>query len=282
MMVTTTTRTKEDDWYYYLSTFVLYGTSSMISFWIGTRFAQLWTTSRSRNIICQRENEDDHDLSLLAHTPDDVIKTTTTTTTTASSSTSLVGEMNRQKQNSIVLPSSSSSCIYLDYNGTTPIYTEIYQVMQPYLVTEFGNPSSSHAYGLQPKLAIQHARKQIIQMLMNDENDDTKDDDDLLCLFTGCGTESNHFAIHLALQKYDSNYDTKQNTNHTSTTTSPTTTAAVQVPHIVTSNIEHPAIIECLESYHQKGLIEVTYVPVQTDGRVKAMDMMDAIRPNQT
>ena len=53
------------------------------------------------------------------------------------------------------------SPIYLDYNGTTPHDPEVIEAMRPFLESEFGNPSSSHWYGINPKLAVEKARKQV-------------------------------------------------------------------------------------------------------------------------
>ena len=55
--------------------------------------------------------------------------------------------------------------IYLDYNGTTPHDPEVIEAMRPFLETEFGNPSSSHWYGIKPKQAVDLARKQVAGIL---------------------------------------------------------------------------------------------------------------------
>ena len=55
--------------------------------------------------------------------------------------------------------------IYLDYNGTTPHAPEVITAMRPFLETEFGNPSSSHWYGIAPKKAVDQARRQVAQAL---------------------------------------------------------------------------------------------------------------------
>jgi len=95
------------------------------------------------------------------------------------------------------MPSSSSSstnnnnpkkCIYLDYNGTTPIDKRVLETMMPYFTHHFGNPSSGHYYGLAPKEAVARARSSILSLLY-----DTKKEEELEKLhngiiFTGCGT----------------------------------------------------------------------------------------------
>ena len=147
----------------------------------------------------------------------------------------------------------STDCIYLDYNGTTPIHPRVLESMLPYLTLHFGNPSSSHQYGAQPKLAIQKARQSLLNLIGR------ADEPPSSIWFTGCGTESDNLAIHLALQA------------------SP---ASPQKRHVVTTNVEHPAIAECLKALEQDGTITVTYVPVQSDGRVSSKDVIDSITDN--
>merc|ERR1719253_2074180 len=60
---------------------------------------------------------------------------------------------------------SSDACIYLDHNGTTPIYALVLEEMLPYLTTHFGNPSSGHAYGKEPKAAVSLARRRVMSLL---------------------------------------------------------------------------------------------------------------------
>jgi len=76
--------------------------------------------------------------------------------------------------------------IYLDYNATTPIDREVAEAVRPYLEEYFGNPSSSHWYGIQAKKAIEKARKQVATLL-NCQPDEV--------IFTSGGTESNNYAI---------------------------------------------------------------------------------------
>ena len=102
--------------------------------------------------------------------------------------------------------------IYLDYNGTTPHDPEVIEAMRPFLETEFGNPSSSHWYGIAPKRAVENARKQVAKLI----NCEPKD-----VFFTSGGTESNNHAIlGVARARGD-----KGN-------------------HIITSAFEHPAVLE--------------------------------------
>jgi cysteine desulfurase len=158
--------------------------------------------------------------------------------------------------------SSPRKTYYLDYNGTTPIYPQVLDAMMPFLQEHFGNPSSGHVYGQEPRRAIDEARRKILEHLLGVPEPDSKLD---AIWFAGCGTEADNLAIHLALQ-------TVPGKNATTTTTTK--------PHIVTSNVEHPAIELYLKSLEHASAVDVTYVPVDTEGCVSAKDMIAAIRDN--
>jgi len=152
-----------------------------------------------------------------------------------------------------------NQCIYLDYNGTTPIDRRVFASMIPYFTLHFGNPSSSHAYGSAPKTAISKARRSIMELLQpntfQDMDDDTSDES---IIFTGCGTEADNMAIYLALN-------------------STPTLKRRKKKHIVTTNVEHPAITECLKVLESRGEVSVTYVPVNEEGIVSARRVIQAI-----
>jgi cysteine desulfurase len=152
-------------------------------------------------------------------------------------------------EESLLLAKETSECIYLDYNGTTPINPLVLDAMMPFFTVHFGNPSSSHYYGQEPKKAIDSARRSLLHFLGK------QDEPSSTIWFTGCGTESDNLAVHLAIKS-----STKR--------------------HVVTTNVEHPAITECLKAMEYDGLISVTYVPVQADGGVKSQDVIDAIQEN--
>ena len=137
--------------------------------------------------------------------------------------------------------------IYLDYNATTPHAPEVIEAMRPYLEEHFGNPSSSHWYGAQTRVAVAEARGQVAALLNCQPAD---------ILFTSGGTESNNHAIRgVAL--------TRQSRGQ----------------HIITSQIEHPAVTEVCRRLETEGF-EVTYLPVDQYGLVSAADVEGAIRPD--
>jgi cysteine desulfurase len=134
--------------------------------------------------------------------------------------------------------------IYLDYNATTPHDREVVAAMLPYLKKHFGNPSSSHAYGIQTRRAVEKARTQVASLLNCDAGE---------IIFTSGGTESNNHAIKGMA------FALKEKGNH-----------------IITSEIEHPAVIEVCKFLHSNGF-EITYLPVDEFGRVSVSDVRDAI-----
>jgi cysteine desulfurase len=137
--------------------------------------------------------------------------------------------------------------IYLDYNATTPHDPAVIEAMRPFLETEFGNPSSSHWYGIAPRKAVETARMQVAGIL----NCNPKE-----VFFTSGGTESNNHAIRSVVRRLRD----KGN-------------------HIITSRIEHPAVTEVCKFLEKDG-IETTYIPVNSDGLVDPDDVENSIRPS--
>jgi cysteine desulfurase len=136
--------------------------------------------------------------------------------------------------------------IYLDYNATTPLDPEVIKAMMPFLTNHFGNPSSSHWYGVQTKRAVEQAREQVASLLKCHSVE---------IVFTSGGTESNNYAIKgVAFAHQD-----KGN-------------------HIITSQIEHPAVIEVCKFLEQHDF-KVTYLPVDSLGMVRMSDVERAITP---
>jgi cysteine desulfurase len=137
--------------------------------------------------------------------------------------------------------------IYLDYNATTPIAKEVADSMMPFLYDHFGNPSSTHPYGVQAKLAVEKARKQIAATINAQPNE---------IIFTSGGTESNNIAIRgYALAN--------QGKGH----------------HIITSTIEHPAVLEVCQHLETLGF-SIDYLPVDKYGWVDPADLQDAMTPS--
>ena len=137
--------------------------------------------------------------------------------------------------------------IYLDHAATTPMRPEILDVMRTYFLERFGNPSSLHAYGLEARKAIEDAREQIAHTIGAAPPE---------IVFTSGGTESDNMALRGVLRDRSGESD-----------------------HIITSAIEHPAVLETCKFLEQLGH-EVTYVSVDVDGRINPGDVEEAIQDN--
>jgi cysteine desulfurase len=135
--------------------------------------------------------------------------------------------------------------IYLDYNGTTPIDPQVAAAMQPYIETHFGNPSTSHAFGPPAKAGLNRARLQVASLLgaLPEE-----------IVFTSGGTEANNHALIGTVRALKD-----------------------KGRHIITSAIEHPAILEVCKYLEDFEGCAVTYLPVDAAGRVDLADVEAAI-----
>ena len=142
--------------------------------------------------------------------------------------------------------------IYLDYAATTPVDQKILKAMIPCLKKNFGNPSSIHHFGQRALLAMEEARKKVADFLGCQSEE---------IFFTGSATEANNLAV-LGLIKA-----LKQSGK------------LVGKPHIVTTKIEHHAILEPCQHLEKQG-IEVTYLEPGKDGLVKISDVEKSIKEN--
>lgn len=136
--------------------------------------------------------------------------------------------------------------IYLDNAATTKVKPEVAEAMLPYLTEYYGNPSSVYGFSEEPRRAMNHAREIIAQAIGAKTNE---------IYFTGCGTESDNWALKAAAEAY-----------------------AEKGNHIITTKIEHHAILHTCEWLERHG-IEVTYLDVDENGRVRPEDVEKAIRP---
>ncbi len=134
--------------------------------------------------------------------------------------------------------------IYLDYNATTPIDKEVVQAMQPYLSNYFGNPSSSHSFGIETKKAVENARKQVATLINCKPHE---------IIFTSGGSESNNYAIKGVAYAYENRGN-----------------------HIITSTIEHPAVVEVCKYLERKGF-RISYIPVDEHGTINLEKLEKAI-----
>ena len=138
------------------------------------------------------------------------------------------------------------NALYLDYNATTPIDPQVAAAMLPYIHDYFGNPSSSHSFGLAARAAVDQAREQAAALLGCPANS---------LIFTSGGTEANNHALKGVAAAYRSRGN-----------------------HIITSAVEHPAVTEVCRWLESQGC-RVTYLPVDGDGLVDARAVAPAITP---
>jgi len=137
--------------------------------------------------------------------------------------------------------------IYFDNSATTPVKSDVLNEMIPFLTTAYGNVSSLYSIGRKSKQAIESARKKVAEII----NCDSKE-----IYFTAGGTESDNIAIK------GFSYANKEKGNH-----------------IITSKIEHPAILESCR-YLQNNGFEVSYINVNNDGIINIEDLKQAIKPS--
>jgi cysteine desulfurase len=141
--------------------------------------------------------------------------------------------------------------VYLDHAATTPVDPAVFRKMEPYFSKKYGNASSVHRKGDEARQAVEQARQEVAAFLG--------------CLpqevyFTGSATESDNWAILGMVEK------NRQATG--------------RKPHLITSSIEHKAVLEPVRVLEKKGLIEATFLSVSRDGLVRIEDLKRAIKKN--
>jgi len=134
--------------------------------------------------------------------------------------------------------------IYLDNAATTPMLPEVVEVMQQSMLTNFGNPSSVHQFGRKAKVVIEKARKNIAKHFNVIASE---------IIFTSSGTEANNLVLHNAV-------------------------TSLGVKRIVTSKIEHHAVLHVVESLQEKYDVEVVYVNLDEFGQVDLNDLESILK----
>jgi cysteine desulfurase len=137
--------------------------------------------------------------------------------------------------------------VYLDHSATTPVDPDVAQLVMTYYTEKYGNPSSVHGFGREAKEGLERAREQVAQLISAEPSEIT---------FTSGGTEADNLAIlgtAEALRK--------------------------KGKHIITSAIEHHAVLETCE-YLEKNGFELTIIPVNEEGLVSVEEVAKAIRPD--
>ncbi len=138
--------------------------------------------------------------------------------------------------------------IYLDYNATTPLAGEVFEAMKPYLSGEFGNASSIHWYGQRAKAAVERARERVAGLIGARPNE---------IVFTSGGTEADNTAVFGVVEAAG---------------------GGKKYVNVISSSIEHHAVLNACKALERKG-VEITYIPVGSDGVVDPEEVRRAIRP---
>lgn len=136
--------------------------------------------------------------------------------------------------------------IYLDYNATTPLDPAVREAMLPFLDELYGNPSSVHHVGRKVRTLLDTSRERVATVWKCKPSE---------VVFTSGGTESNNMALFGTARLLKD-----------------------KGRHLITSKIEHHAVLNCFEQLEAKEGFEVTRLPVDSDGRISPEDLQNAIR----
>jgi cysteine desulfurase len=138
--------------------------------------------------------------------------------------------------------------IYFDHSATTPVDPEVLRAMMPYLQDNFGNASSAHSFGQEAMKGVDSAREIIAEFLGAKPKE---------IIFTSGATESDNLVIQGVIKAVKDKHGDKK-------------------IHIITSAIEHPAILEPCHELEKTG-VKVTYLPVGSDGLVSVEEVQKSI-----
>jgi len=134
--------------------------------------------------------------------------------------------------------------IYLDNAATTPLDPEVFEAMKPFMLEDFGNPSSTHAHGRKVRAAIESARKKIAELLNCTPGE---------IIFTSGGTEADNSIIRSAVETY-------------------------KLKNVISSPIEHHAVTHTLELLQKQGVIELHHVRLTGDGDVDIAHLEELLK----
>jgi cysteine desulfurase len=138
--------------------------------------------------------------------------------------------------------------VYFDYNASTPLDPRVLDAMLPFLAVNYGNPSSVHHVGRLARVALDGAREQVASVFRCKPSE---------VIFTSGGTESNNLAILGCARS-------RRNRGR----------------HIITSSVEHHAVIHACQYLERREGFEVTYLPVDASGAVAVTAVEESIRPD--
>ncbi|GIV36479.1 MAG: cysteine desulfurase [Cyclobacteriaceae bacterium] len=134
--------------------------------------------------------------------------------------------------------------VYLDNAATTPLDPEVFDAMKPFLLEDFGNPSSTHAHGRKVRAAIESARKKVAELLNCSPGE---------IIFTSGGTEADNAILTCAVQTYG-------------------------IQHLISSPVEHHAVLHTLQHITQTGKAQLHYVELDEKGHVQLDHLEELLR----
>ncbi|MBQ7263870.1 MAG: cysteine desulfurase NifS [Synergistaceae bacterium] len=137
--------------------------------------------------------------------------------------------------------------VYMDHTATTPTSPEVLEAMMPYFTEAFGNPSSVYSFARKGRTAIETAREQVAHALGAEPGE---------IFFTSSGTEADNWALKGTMES---------------------ARAAGRGDHLITTQIEHHAILHTAEHLEKIEGFRVTYLPVDPEGRVRVEDLREAM-----
>lgn len=137
--------------------------------------------------------------------------------------------------------------IYFDNAATTPLDPQVLEAMMPFMTSQFGNPSAIYSYGRENRLAVETARKTVARLLNAHPGE---------IFFTSGGTESNNTAILSAIRD-------------------------LGCTHIITSPIEHHAVLHTAEHYVHEGLVSMSFVKLLPDAHVDLHDLEEQLSASE-
>ena len=149
------------------------------------------------------------------------------------------------------------NCVYLDYNATTPVDSQVLDAMLPYFSADFANASSIHTPGQRARAAVETAREQVAALVGARPQE---------IVFTSGGTESDNHAIFGVFN------------SHVAQPILAVSSSPHKPPHIITTTIEHEAVLNACQTLEKQG-VRVTYLPVDREGIVDSESVRRAIRP---
>jgi cysteine desulfurase len=134
--------------------------------------------------------------------------------------------------------------VYLDNAATTPLDPEVFEAMKPFMLEDFGNPSSTHAHGRKVRAAIESARKKVAELLNCTPGE---------IIFTSGGTEADNAIITGAIKTYN-------------------------IKHAISTTIEHHAVTHTLETLTKQAIVEVHHVRLDEKGHVNISHLEELLK----